>query len=59
MTEQKDLFFIRHGESLKNSAAKKYQTDHGYEFDWELFLKDPLFVRSVIYNPLLIDCHLS
>jgi hypothetical protein len=24
-----------------------------------LFLQDPLFVRGVIYNPKLIDCHLS
>lgn len=54
-----DLFFIRHGESTKNEAAHKYQVEHNMVFDWDLFMKDPVFLKTVIYNPTHIDCHLS
>jgi hypothetical protein len=59
MQEGQDLFFIRHGESLKNEAAHHYKESRGLQFDWNLFKKDPVFVQTVIYNPQLIDCHLS
>lgn len=55
----KDLFFIRHGDSMKNTAAEEYRQQRNLPFDWDLFVKDPHFIQTVTHNPDLIDCHLS
>ena len=59
ISQTQDLVFVRHGESMKNSAVHKYISERNLPEDWSIFGKDPYFIQTVTHNPDLIDCHLS
>lgn len=56
---EQPIVFIRHGESMKNRAVHEFRTARNLGEDWDILQQDPEFFKQVIYNPALIDCHLS